>query len=64
LGGRYQEDSGLRPARQKVSETSFQQKKAAIVVHVCNPSYIGGICRKIEVQTDLGKNTVILSEKQ
>jgi hypothetical protein len=35
---------------QKVSETPISTNKPGMVVHSCNPSYPGGISRRLKVQ--------------
>jgi hypothetical protein len=53
----------LRPAWEKVSETPISTKKLGMVAFTCHPSYMGGVSRKIVVQTGLGKRQEIILEK-
>jgi hypothetical protein len=36
-------------ARQKVTETSFQQTSPVVMIYVCNPSHAVGVCRRITI---------------
>jgi hypothetical protein len=42
LGGRDQQDHGLRPADAKSKSKPISAKKLGIVVRVCHPDYAGG----------------------
>jgi hypothetical protein len=51
--GSDQENNGLRVVRQKVSETLISTNNSSMLVHAYNLSYIGGMYRKIMIETDL-----------
>jgi hypothetical protein len=48
-GGRDLEDCHLRPAGQKVTETSISTNTLGVVFCDCNPSYAGNIGRRIVI---------------
>jgi hypothetical protein len=47
---RNQEDCGFRPDwAKKVSKTSISTNELGVVIHTCDPSYVGGKSRRIVV---------------
>jgi hypothetical protein len=48
--GKSLKDHSLRSAWAKSWQDSISANKPGIVIHVFNPSYVGGVCRKITVQ--------------
>jgi hypothetical protein len=49
--------------RQKPNEILISTKNLSMVVHICNPKYVGGINRRMASHTGLGKKHKTLSEK-
>jgi hypothetical protein len=49
-GGRDQEDHGSSPAQPKSKQDPISKDKLGMVVYICNPSYTGGVAKKIVVQ--------------
>jgi hypothetical protein len=64
LGGRDWEDQDLRPAQKKISETSISTNETGMVIQICNPTYAGGIGRRITVPGWPVQKCERLSEKQ
>jgi hypothetical protein len=56
LEGRDLEDCGLRPVAAKCLQDPISINRPDVVVHAHQPSYMGGINKRIMVLTDLGKN--------
>jgi hypothetical protein len=46
----------LRPAQAKCETPSIIKNKSDVVVHLCDPSFVGGIGRRIAVPDHLGEN--------
>jgi hypothetical protein len=57
LGGRDQEDGGLRPAQAERNQDLMSTSKLGVVRRLCNPSHSVGISRRTVVCGQLGKNT-------
>jgi hypothetical protein len=58
------EDCGLSLAQAESYQDPTSINKLDVVVQVCHPSYVGGICRKITIQAGPWEKRKILSEKQ
>jgi hypothetical protein len=63
-GSRDQEGHYLCQPGQKVGMTPSQLKQLGMVVHMCNPNYVGRIVKKITAHAALGKKYKTLSKKE
>jgi hypothetical protein len=63
LGVGDQEDRGLRPALKGREKPPSQQNKQSMVIHTCNPSYLGNRDRTI-MEATWAKSTPYLKNNE